>query len=107
MAAVYRLAAETPGMSRRSLANKASGLLGWGFRVDQAETALAWARAARAAWQGTRPSAGSLPPARGPVLPHPERKGDIATRVAAALAAADAGDLAVLMPCLFVLWPHS
>ena len=89
MDAVYRLAAETPGMSRGSLANKAFDRLGMYVSADQLGTALAWARAARAACRGREPARAAYLSPGG--LCHPGRKGDIATRVAAALVAADAG----------------
>ena len=90
MEAVYRLAAETPGMSRGSLENKATDRLGRYVGVDQVGTALAWARAARAVCRGREPARAAYLSPGG--LRNPGRKGDIATRVAAALVAADAGE---------------
>ena len=52
MESVYRLAAETGATSRGSLAKKAFDRLGMEVGVDQLGTALAWARAARAACRG-------------------------------------------------------
>jgi len=90
MEEIYRLAVETGATSRGSLANKAFDRLGMEVSVDQLGTALAWARAARAAcWGREAARAASLSPGG---LRSPGRKGDIATRVAAALVAADAGE---------------
>ena len=52
MEEIYRLAVETGATSRGSLANTASDRLGMYVSADQAGTALAWARAARAACRG-------------------------------------------------------
>ena len=76
MEAVYRLAAENPGMSRGSSANKAFDRLGMYVSVDQVGTALAWARAARAACRGREPARAAYLSPGG--LRNPERKGDMA-----------------------------
>ena len=85
---IYRLAVETGATSRGSLVNTASDL-GMYVSADQAGTALAWARAARAACRGRDPARAAYLSRGG--LRTPGRKGGIATRVAAALVAADAG----------------
>ena len=69
--------------------NKAADL-GMYVSADQAGTALAWARAARAACRGRDPARAAYLSRGG--LRTPGRKGGIATRVAAALVAADAGE---------------
>ena len=89
MEEIYRLAVETGATSRGSLVNTASDL-GMYVSADQAGTALAWARAARAACRGREPARAAYLSRGG--LRNPGRKGDIATRVAAALVAADAGE---------------
>ena len=68
--------------------NKASDL-GMYVSAGQVGTALAWARAARAACRGRDPARAAYLSRGG--LRTPGRKGGIATRVAAALVAADAG----------------
>jgi len=88
MEEIYRLAVETGATSRGSLVNTASDL-GMYVSADQAGTALAWARAARAACRGRDPARAAYLSRGG--LRTPGRKGGIATRVAAALVAADAG----------------
>ena len=86
---MYGLALETPDRNRGYFARTASAVLGRVVSRYQAGNALAWARAARAAGLGATAARTAYLSPRG--LTNPERKGDIATRVAAALVAAHAG----------------
>ena len=86
---VYGLALETLDVNRGYFARTASAVLGRVVSRYQAGNALAWARAARAAGLGVTAARTAYLSPRG--LTNPERKVDIATRVAAALVAAHAG----------------